>query len=52
MAKFAVDVTVDLEDLDRDVILAWVAHKFTPEQVFSDEDLHDWATDRGWVWEG
>ena len=35
--------------LDASIILDWVAEAFTPEDIFSREELSHWAWDNGFV---
>ena len=37
---------IDLSDHSDD-ILEWVAHEFTPDDVFSHDCLEEWAKDHG-----
>jgi len=50
----ATDFILDLISLSINAqdLLEYVQDNFSPEDVFSDKELSDWALDAGFVWRG
>jgi hypothetical protein len=38
-----------IDNLDASIVVEWVAETFSPEEVFSSEELELWAKDHGFV---
>ena len=43
-----IDIKIDLEDYESDVV-SYVQNNLSPEDVFPEGELNDWAEDNGWV---
>lgn len=50
MAKiYTTNLTVNLDDLDRDDLKDYMQNRLYPEDVFTESDLELWATGHGFV---
>lgn len=44
-----VSIDVDLDKQDHDEIFEWIRDRFSPNDVFLEEDLSDWAFENGFT---
>ena len=44
-----VTVTSDLDEIDEDVLKEYITDNYTPDEVFDEKELADWAEENGYV---